>query len=389
MLVSNLRIVECTGGAGVVADVSSERNAFETSSLEITLLNSSAAVIRPVADPFLPALLLPAMVLGEPLHLEGPVSPTLLENAMVAMDIYAAWVPRAQRFPILAKPGTPSPRAEGLGLFFSGGVDSFYSLKKHRDQITHLLMIQGFDIPLGDSATFETAASAVRRVADVCGKQLLIVRTNLKSFAGRFVPWGYYFGGLLGAVGLATQRVLRGCLIAASYSYEQLFPWGSHPLLDPLWSTENFRVIHDGCEARRAEKVKTLTDWDLAMETLRVCWESPGSYNCGQCEKCVRTMLALQAAGALGICRTLPPRLDPRAIARVRIRGEAARLLFEELVEALRCCPGNEVYVKAVRRAIRASVRERWTPKGLTRAVARRIAMWSGLLERATPTAKK
>jgi hypothetical protein len=82
---------------------------------------------EPGADPFLAALLVPALVAGEPLVLERPVSPRLLRRTATVQDILSG----------------------GVGTFFSGGVDSCYTLVKSRlglpsaaDPITHLIFVK-------------------------------------------------------------------------------------------------------------------------------------------------------------------------------------------------------------------------------------------------------
>ncbi|HUO85661.1 MAG TPA: hypothetical protein VM534_11160 [Thermoanaerobaculia bacterium] len=56
----------------------------------------------------------------------------------------------------------------------------------------------------------------------------------------------------------------------------------------------------------------------MALKVLRVCHENPESaeYNCGRCEKCLRTMITLEIAGVLGRAQTFREPLDLRRIAR-------------------------------------------------------------------------
>jgi hypothetical protein len=68
------------------------------------------------------------------------------------------------------------------------------------------------------------------------------------------VGWKLYHGAALAAVALLFQDRLGKILIPPTYSYADLLPWGSHPLLDPLWSTEQTTIEHEGCEATRVEK---------------------------------------------------------------------------------------------------------------------------------------
>jgi hypothetical protein len=46
--------------------------------------------------------------------------------------------------------------------------------------------------------------------------------------------------------------------------------------------------------------VLAIAEDPVAHVTLRVCWLNPDqSNNCGRCEKCLRTMTSLAAAGVL------------------------------------------------------------------------------------------
>ena len=91
--------------------------------------------------------------------------------------------------------------------------------------------------------------------------------------------------------------------IASTYDIPHLEPWGSHPLLDPLYSNTSVQVRHENAALSRLEKTKLVGEWDVALKHLRVCNEkesySEGNYNCGECEKCVRTMTALLSLGIL------------------------------------------------------------------------------------------
>jgi hypothetical protein len=212
----------------------------------------------------------------------------------------------------------PSPATESssaVGLFFSLGVDSFYSLLKNlRDHpadaetISHLLAIHDFDIPIDawDERFSPRMLASCERVARETGKTLLPVVTNLRRATGAISWWSLSHGAALASVALALGGFPRRVLIAASTTYDQLYPWGSHPVLDPLWSTETLTVIHDGCEMGRIDKVRFLAESQLALDTLRLC----AAYNCGHCLKCLPTIIDLMQAGALDRCATLPHEVD-------------------------------------------------------------------------------
>ncbi|HJQ30513.1 MAG TPA: hypothetical protein VJ827_14330 [Rubrobacter sp.] len=281
---------------------------------------------------------MPAMRAGSPLELPEPVSPRLLSALPRIQDIYHAWdQDRFERVAVHAgkRRGQMTP-APGVGCLFSGGLDSFYTLLKHREEITHLIFADGYDIPLQDTARRERAVNVARTVADELGMNLIEVHTDLQLFTRDVgVMWQDYHGAALAAAALLFQDRLGRVLIPASFSYADLFPWGSHPILDPLWSTEQTTIEHSGCEATRVEKAAYVSTFPVAMRNLRVCSEHHAEYNCGHCEKCFRTMLNLRAAGASDRCETLPGELDPDSIANLSLEGENARAFALENLRAL------------------------------------------------------
>jgi hypothetical protein len=111
----------------------------------------------------------------------------------------------------------------------------------------------------------------------------------------------------------------RKVLIPGTFTYADLIPLGSHPMLDPLWSTKAVEILHDGCEASRLDKVRCIQGDPLARKLLRVCWRNVGrEMNCGVCEKCVRTRICLEIVG--GDWAMFPGGLDYRAVARLKLK---------------------------------------------------------------------
>lgn len=277
----------------------------------------------PSADPFLAALLVPALVQGESLTVDPPVSRRLLGRTARVQDVLTTWYPARRRITITATP-RPSPPGEGAGgdrgvaAFFSGGVDSCYTLLKSRlglpspaDPITHLIFVKGFDAPLSEVDRLGESERRLRAIAARYDCALVAVETNLRAVLA--APWPeMHCGAALAAVGLALAPALRTILIPSSYDYTDLIPHGTHPLLDVLWSTETTEFIDDGCETSRVAKLAALVDHAPALvDQLRICWERArgGPENCGRCGKCVRTMTVLRALGHLGATPSFPSEL--------------------------------------------------------------------------------
>ena len=268
-------------------------------------------------DFLLPLTLPPAMITDSRLKLPGRISSRLLSTLPLLQDTFHVWGTHNwganfQHVPVDVETQNKGAKpASGVACFFSGGLDSFYALLKNTNKITHLIFVHGFDVTLANRSLRAKASHAAREVAKELGKNLIEVETNLRLFSDSLVNWDQYHGAALASVGLLFQHLFREVLIPSGASYAELYPWGSHPLLDPLWSTDLTRFEHYGCEATRVDKAAYISNSEPAMRWLRVCWINPsGAYNCGSCDKCQLTMMNLHAAGALRRCRTLPTTLD-------------------------------------------------------------------------------
>jgi hypothetical protein len=282
--------------------------------------------------------LLPAMAgPDEPIELEGEISERFLSCLPTIQDIFSQWQPNLEFRAINVDARDNRTVAPGrIATFFSGGMDSFFTLLKHREEITDLIFIHGFDISLGDTGLRENVSGHLQEVAAHFDVGLIEVETNLRDFFSD-IPWGISHGAGLATVGHLLSSEFSKLYIPSSYSYGELFPWGSHPLLDPLWSSDRLAFIHDGCEATRNDKARLISKSDIALQHLRVCWENPNSaYNCGVCEKCVRTMINLEVNGALERCDTFERSLTPRMVVNIVPKAESIKRFAQQNLQTLR-----------------------------------------------------
>jgi hypothetical protein len=178
------------------------------------------------------------------------------------------------------------------------------------------------------------------------------------------VIWGnQYHGAALASVALFASERFREVLIPATHSLRDLVPWGSHPELDPLWSTEAVALVHDG-PISRLEKLRKVAHSDVAMRHLRVCFRHSlhgmSALNCGRCEKCLRTMAGLRAIGALQRCQTLPREVPLRTLARTAIPRKSTLAYTRDNLEAARAA-GDDELATALRQMAKYGVwRSRW-----------------------------
>jgi 7-cyano-7-deazaguanine synthase in queuosine biosynthesis len=315
------------------------------------------------ADPFVPAALVPAMRLGLPLHVEGSVSARLLRGTVRYQEILNAWYPELRVVPVTAAAaagaGAAAP-ARAIA-FFTGGVDSSYTVRKHRDHIHDLVFVHGFDVPLGDIELRRLVATRLREAASWLSKPLIEVETNVRESTSDLAAWqGQYHGAALAAVALALAPSCTTAYIASTRPYRNLIPMGSHYILDPLWSTETLELVHDGCEYDRFRKVAALAEDGEALRWLRVCWQNPGgAYNCGTCSKCLRTMTYLRAVGALERCATFARPLDLRGLRSMDVRT-GLRFDLEQALEHAEARGKDPALVRELSRILAARPRPRW-----------------------------
>lgn len=291
------------------------------------------------STPWVPPASVTGMRTGRDVVVYGQVSRHALAQSRRARSLMHGWFPRRLRDVAVRAPMAPDTgpaMATGVGAFFSGGVDSYYTTLKHLDEVTHLIFIHGFDIDLFNDDLAERTLTALRESAAELGKRLIEVRTDLRGwFEHNDVDWGSEgFGPLLVHVGLALAPVVNKVYIPAGHTTDQLVPRASHPDLDPLWSSDAVTFVHDGTEATRSAKIKLFAENDAAMRHLRVCWwNGNNDYNCGECEKCVRTMLNLYLVGALRRCPTLPEHISTDVIDHLYFNELAKVYVAENLAE--------------------------------------------------------
>lgn len=340
-----------------------------------TVRNADAA---PSGNAALAIALVPAMRAARSLVLADPLSPRLFASQAAIQKLFQDWDNRFNVVRITAPLGEPHQVSTGgTGIFFTGGVDSFFSLLRHREEITHLIFVRGFDIKLQKQDVDGSVLPAIRAVAAQMNKTLVEVSTNIREFSDRLVDWALdYHGAALAAVALLLAPMLNKVYVASTHSERDTFRWGSHLFLDHLYSTETLSLIHDGADATRVEKVAAIANNRLVQQTLRVC-NKGGAYNCGRCEKCLRTMINLRVAGALEQVVTFDRNLRLNEVRLIQVRDENKASFVSENLTALRAKGVDDDLALALNDALNRRFYKGWgrLEKPLIRGM-NRLADW-------------
>jgi len=237
-------------------------------------------------------------------------------------------------------------------MFFSGGIDSFYTLQQRRAELDRLVLVGGFVIPTGDAVRFAEARRWVDAVGREVGLRSSAVEVSLREHkVFDSAPWEVTHGGALAAVAHALAPTLSRVYIASS---DTPAPWGSRPHLDPLWSSGAVEIVSDG-EPRKIDKVAKIAHWPLVHRYLRVCYANLGSsMNCGRCRKCVRTQLMFDLYGAREKLQTFPQLPLPELIDGLPSLDGQDPGIWTELIERL--------HDRTIMAAVGRFVRRRPTP---------------------------
>jgi hypothetical protein len=344
---------------------------------------------------FLAGSLLPAMRYGEDrIAVEDEICPEFLNGLDVIATWFWHWHYSGKRRRIRIEPRTTrrvrtSARPARAGLLFSGGIDSLATLRRNRLRFPpeHPGSIKDglcvFGLEQSDPRRFEYVFRSVSRIAADAAISLIPVYTNVylqyrdEDARNRFRFWALQLqGGALAAIGHAFAGRLSTVYVAATDAIPDLSllhqreipPYGTHPLIDPNYSSSDLRIHHDGIDLSRLQKIALIADWPIALQNLRVCNQfeqyEPDRLNCGRCEKCLRTMLGLLVIGKLQESRAFPitdvaaaliekaAKLTPRGLADSGLAGT-----YRELLAPLRAAGRWDLARPLARRLRRATAR--------------------------------
>lgn len=246
----------------------------------------------------------------------------------VALTVLSAWTE-------LKEPPTiePSQGFKALNFeqsqaasFLSCGVDSLATLYSNKTLLSHdhpasirAVIPIHYYLWKHPTRTIEEGAKRaekrnrmVSNVAADLGIDVIPVKTNILNL----YPDGEFFshrwlGAVLSSIGHLFSKRFNKVYIASGGSINNKLKFigerpqekrstGTHPLIDPYYTSAHFQVMHHGLQMDRTEKIKLISEWSTGLQNVFVCEGSvSGENNCGRCQKCIRTMIVFAALDKL------------------------------------------------------------------------------------------
>ncbi|WP_290800198.1 hypothetical protein [Flavobacterium sp.] len=206
-----------------------------------------------------------------------------------------------------------SYKTQSSAMLFSGGVDAYATYFRNFKKKLDLITIHGADVEINDTDQWNRIITLNSKEKILNHNEKHYIKSNLRAFytynVDMLLPnlgwWGSVQHGLAlnGVVApLAQKKGYENIFIASSYTDNIKITWGSTPEIDNNISWASTRVIHDGYELKRQDKLSFIVNFlknnELEVK-LRVCYSLLNkNVNCSKCEKCHRTILGIIVANA-------------------------------------------------------------------------------------------
>nr|WP_302578648.1 hypothetical protein [Methanobrevibacter arboriphilus] len=203
--------------------------------------------------------------------------------------------------------------------FFSGGVDSTFTVINNIDKKPVLTSIWGSDMPIDETEGWKNLSDIINQFSKEFDLEKVFIKSdfkellNIKKLNGEIIAINdNWWHGLQHGISIISHGVIYAyknqignILIASSHSTRDLeergvevIPCGSSPIIDNYFKFSNCKVIHDGFDFTRQEKIGKILDYVNENDKnvyIKVCWESISGKNCSKCVKCCKSMLGVLA----------------------------------------------------------------------------------------------
>ena len=283
--------------------VSSDRNGYVMNSNvgTIQVLCSRESIPNNVFSDFAVWFFLPiAMRLGRSLYIDGTGTLDSEKNAKKLSEIWESWLPyHFSSIKVKFKEAREKNNTNGTLCFYSGGIDSTYSLlKRHKKGLGQdLITIHGMDYKVHDIKRFEELKEKTKPFSSMISGNHIFVTSDAYNLyrKHRVNPEGAHVSHIFSLAGntFLFSENYNEINIAADYRLDQQFityPWGSNSVTNKYFSDGTTRLVTLDDDVTRCEKLPLVITSVEALASVSFCTDYKSRpLNCGVCSKCMRT----------------------------------------------------------------------------------------------------
>lgn len=267
------------------------------------------------SDAFVIVLLRYAIAHNHNIVCEAPMGEDLYYQINTYLiDAMVKWSNGMHRITISADIDTTDlPCAGKVGTGISCGIDSLHTIALHSDvslmrhKLTHLTFNNVGSHGEGEHAKrlYEERKKRAESFCKEYGYNLVEVNSNVMDEIYQFHYFSHTFSSIFTVYCL--QKLYSIYYYASGYTINE-FSIKNTEYTDPAhydllllnaFSTDKLKIYSEGMVYTRLEKTKTVVNYRPSYKYLNVCVRTAN--NCSKCEKCCRTLLALDALNKLDL----------------------------------------------------------------------------------------
>ncbi len=212
-----------------------------------------------------------------------------------------------------------SPKNDKSATFFTGGVDSYSTYINIKNENPDFITVWGADIDWENVDGFKKVRDFVSKIGESEKVNNIFVHAAVRRFIDNSElektylkvfndNWWHAVQHSIGIISLAAPLAyIKGyerVYFASTYTQRDRdlrhIVCASLPEIDNNVKFAGVKVIHEGFENSRMDKVKRICDYSKKIKKdvpLHVCYRSLVGDNCSECEKCYRTIVAILTEG--------------------------------------------------------------------------------------------
>ncbi len=308
---SKIRYIDTPDGGRLESDITIDNNAPQTIWVE-TSKEYARYLTHERADAYIIGILNWAMRTRHDIVSESPMGESLYYQITRYVIPALTWGSKKMHSISIECPIDSSllENAGCVGTGISCGVDSLYSVytnesdKLPRHKLTHLTFFNVGSNGEGNSEIFEKRLNIAR---DFCEKNhypLVVINSNIHDVIHQdhFLSASYSAGFAI----YSLQKMWRLYYLASAGNDFGVYHLRNNDrkcsedyevFLLPQLSSDQLKIDSSGAGVTRQNKLKEIINYAPSYEFLNVC--TTDGPNCSRCEKCIRTMVGLDALGLL------------------------------------------------------------------------------------------